>query len=168
MEPGGRLALPCQPYRGCESPTILAWHEVRCRQHLTNTNWGRRRYSKSHAPYYRYGAFPLKLLRHLSPRAGLSTLTRALTVERRRPAIRRSSPKGRVGLEPTPPAAWSGLSDSNRCRQTGSLPSWPLDETRQAWSGRRYSKPLRRVGGPGTHVAHLCAHARVSHRLSKS
>ena len=94
---------------------------------------------------------------HTNPRTNL---------ERRRPAIRRSSPKGRVGLEPTPPAAWSGLSDSNRCRQTGSLPSWPLDETRQAWSGRRHLKPLRRVGNPGG--TPIRTHARISHRFSKS
>ena len=28
------------------------------------------------------------------------------------------------------PAAWSGIPDSNWCMQTGSLPSWPLDEYR--------------------------------------
>ena len=35
------------------------------------------------------------------------------------------------GFEPESPAAWSGIPDSNWCMQTGSLPSWPLDEYRE-------------------------------------
>ena len=103
---------------------------------LPARRWGRRGCSKSQPLAYETSVLPLELHRQITGASsqsltgfpGIQNLRidgNAYEANERLPGAWTTPIKGR------PHANWSGIPDSNWCMQTGSLPSWPLDEYRE-------------------------------------
>ena len=101
MDPSGRLELPCQHYRSCGSPSILAGN---------GSGDGSRTHSAAlRAPYAAVNISPEE--QSLKPHAEVES----------------AYPIYKTGASPSMLAGpiWCGVRDSNPCPKIGDLRSWP-------------------------------------------